>query len=523
KTTNWAPISIGAILSLAIFVLLTPITFFSFFLFAVYRQLVWVLLKIKHGKDFYGLLNGADAFHVVGKAENVLTISCFMVRCEKYTSEEFYETFKQMMSKANAIEKFKTLVCKSFGYPYLIKQKLDIGKDCVAKMKILECPEKKIDKRQLHELLNYHCNVPMPRNGKIPCHVLIGTQPVNWKDDDYNYYPVMFKVHHGVSDGISLLKAFVALTGDKLEVDKETINLSKPTKKEKYNSFGNILAVINTLLLVTFLHPSLIVNYFTYKAKDFNILHNTSLTEQKLIGIGSEENGKYVEKIKKIKQNLPGTAFPTILMTAFSASLSEYFIKKSLPPPKYITLAIPINVRALDLRYLTPKDVNIDDISLANSYSLILMKIPIAIEDGDESILPANKQVINRLRLINKEVQMLSNSPEYQINHFFMQVICAVLPQYFIKLILSTMHCTTIASILSAPPKMMLCNQQLVITDIIAWIAHVHPTGTSIGIITYDDRLHVGVNVDEAFISDRADVQAIADNIYKYLDVLERE
>lgn len=48
-------------------------------------------------------------------------------------------------------------------------------------------------------------------------------------------------------------------------------------------------------------------------------------------------------------------------------------------------------------------------------------------------------------------------------------------------------------------------------------------SGTTLGIITYDGRLHIGINADKALISDRNDVHGITDDIYKYLDILERE
>lgn len=48
-------------------------------------------------------------------------------------------------------------------------------------------------------------------------------------------------------------------------------------------------------------------------------------------------------------------------------------------------------------------------------------------------------------------------------------------------------------------------------------------TGSSILMYTYDGRLKTSVSIDKAFIENYGDVQAIADNILKYLDVLEKE
>ncbi|KAF2886565.1 hypothetical protein ILUMI_19608, partial [Ignelater luminosus] len=82
--------------------------------------------------------------------------------------------------------------------------------------------------------------------------------------------------------------------------------------------------------------------------------------------------------------------------------------------PEYITLSIPVVTNAAELRYLIPGEVNIDDASLTNTYSLVLLKVPISIKNDDKTEFPANRQVINRLKLINEEVSILKKSLEYQ-------------------------------------------------------------------------------------------------------------
>lgn len=47
--------------------------------------------------------------------------------------------------------------------------------------------------------------------------------------------------------------------------------------------------------------------------------------------------------------------------------------------------------------------------------------------------------------------------------------------------------------------------------------------GSSIVVNTYDGRLHIGLSIDKALVENYSDVQEIADNILKYLDILEEE
>lgn len=71
------------------------------------------------------------------------------------------------------------------------------------------------------------------------------------------------------------------------------------------------------------------------------------------------------------------------------------------------------------LRYLTPKQVSLSGINLTNDYYSLLMKIPIAIENMKNLEFPASKQFINRLNLINKQVDILKRSWEYQVCYRF--------------------------------------------------------------------------------------------------------
>lgn len=295
-------------------------------------------MKTKHGKEFYGLLSGLDTFHIIGEGDtpNFLTNICIMVRCEKYTSEEFYEISKQAFSKIGTLAKLRTSLCKSFGYWFLVKEERNLY-DCMFKMKIVECPEKRIDKERFYELLNYHYNEPMPSNSSSPYQILIGTQPINWKDDDFDYYPVLFRTLHAIGDGISFMKAFMGIIADKLEDSTEPMNPLKSPKNNQKVLFGNkqikmIISaweILKMSFFVFILYPSSIAVCLTYKAIDINILHNTSLTQQSVVGISSEQNMGYVNKIRRIKQKFPETAFSTVLITAISASLNDYFNKVS--------------------------------------------------------------------------------------------------------------------------------------------------------------------------------------------------
>lgn len=91
-------------------------------------------------------------------------------------------------------------------------------------------------------------------------------------------------------------------------------------------------------------------------------------------------------------------------------------------------------------------------------------------------------------------------------------------------------------------PRITSSNDSVTISDFIAWSPHVFNigkfqvkidldfnmtnllfTGTTMLINTYDNRLHICVSIDKALIENYNDVQEIADNVLKYLDLLEEK
>lgn len=222
----------------------------------------------------------------------------------------------------------------------MLKQQLDVN-DCVAKMKTVATDEKSLTKEELYQLLNHHYNASMPKDGKIPWQVLIGTQKVKWKDDGYDYYPMMFKIHHTIADGITLIKLLVSIAADRANVtnteilNPQTLNSKNGCVNKTRDFLGyrilktikHAFVAVGTFCYVFLLLPSSMVIFFLYKGKDSNILYSKSITNQKVLGNTSEENNVYFEKIRRIKKNFPEIAFSTILFAAFSASLYNYYKK----------------------------------------------------------------------------------------------------------------------------------------------------------------------------------------------------
>ncbi|KAF2902292.1 hypothetical protein ILUMI_03894 [Ignelater luminosus] len=537
RNTNITTVPITTVIGIALAIPAIPILVPVVCLFALYRIFISTILRIKHGTDFGGLLSGSDAFHVVGDPSNAISISCFMIRCEKYTSEEFFGVAKGLIARCFNASKFNSIFLKSYGYSYMLKQQMDVD-ECVVKMKTVATDEKRLTKEDLFRLLSHHYNESLPKNGKIPWQVLIGTQRVKWKDDGHDYYPLMCKIHHTIADGITLIKLLVSVVADKKQVDNtemldpQKLNSENGGINKKQGSFldfqilktiKHAFVVFGTYCYIFYLLPSSMVVFFMYKGKDSNLLYSKSISNQKVLGSYSEENDEYFQKIKRIKKKFPEIAFSTILFAAFSASLDNYFKKKRSCSPPYITSTIPVVTGSSDLRQLVPGKLDVKDINITNSYSVLLMSLPINLEKNKNSRFSTDKPLIKRLKLVHEEAKILRRATDYLVNYLVIKVMFAVLPLPILEKIMKSVRCTTVISVLPGPPKIVYDNGLLVLSDLIPWIPHLHNIATSFGVITYDGRLQIGLSADETVISSQSDAQNIVDDVSKYLDALEKE
>ncbi|KAF2892496.1 hypothetical protein ILUMI_13674 [Ignelater luminosus] len=488
-----------------------PIAIILLCMFALYRECVRIILKIKYGEKFGGLLKGLDAFQTIGEPIQHVINTCLVFQCPKTMSaQEFYEAIEEKLRRPSVLPQFSSILKKEFGYSYMLKA--SIFDTAFKKMKLINTENHKLSRTELMLLINEHANAQMPKDGSIPWEILVGSQPIEWRDNMHNYYIILSRVHHALCDGAALVKLTGATYADK----ENTATISSEYLPQKDSSVTmNFFKGLCETLLAIILIPSWYVSNLVLKGKDKNILKGKKLRMQSHYAMNIEDHSCYVQKIKSIKKRIPRVSFSDVLLTAISASFSEFFTKNSALTEK-VTVVLPVLVGASELRKI--KSMELRNLKVQNEFSSVALDLPICMSNAPDQV-----DIISRLNLISKRTKALRSSFHYSINRLVTKTISTCLSQPLLVLISKSSSYTAILSLLPGPPKVTCFDGSTIISDFIGWNPNAFDIGSTMLITTYDDRLHILVSIDEALIENYSDVQGIADNVLKYLDQLDEK
>ncbi|KAF2887676.1 hypothetical protein ILUMI_18497, partial [Ignelater luminosus] len=295
-----------------------PVAVIILCMFALYRQCIGIILNIRHGERFIRLLNAKDTLHTINATLQNVINNVLIYQCPKTMSaSEFYEALKEKLHQPYTLPKFKVIFKKQFGYSYMLKEK-SIFNICFRKMEIINSDNHKLSKTEFMLLINKGANSHLPEDDRMPWEILVGSQPIQWADDQYNYYFALCRYHHSILDGEALMKLTVASYADKENTATTSEKTSNVIMKlcELYESF-----------LAFILIPSWCVLNFVLKKRRKHTILDGKTSNQYHYAINIEDHSGYVQKIKRIKSKIPGASFSAVLFTAVSASLEEFCIK----------------------------------------------------------------------------------------------------------------------------------------------------------------------------------------------------
>ncbi|KAK5642458.1 hypothetical protein RI129_008625 [Pyrocoelia pectoralis] len=508
---------------------LIPLAVVLLMIMALYRRTVHLFLKIRYGRSYVGLVTGSDAVHTVDNPSNSKT--CLLVILEHdcaSSSHTLFDVVKDhFINSIKYIEKLSSTYHNFMGYTYMVQTTMDAS-ECIKEMVPVNPKVEEIDDEELIGMLTSAYNRDFPRNNTIFWDILISTHPIKWKKidcKDKKYYPVIFRIHHCVADGVAVFKLFVGVLGSKVALLNEPrgeVNVKKWRRKNSsLTNFLNILGkflerLLELFRVILFAPSSAFINLFV-RGNDQNFLHRGNLSGESRLIFRVEQQHIYFQKIKAIKRRVLGTSFPEIVLTGLSASLSEYYYMKSTDRPKYITVGIPVVPGSAELQNLTPGSLRVPNLEFSNNYALILLNLPLCVETS------AKTPLTSRLKLIKDQTNIVSNSVDYQVIYIFMRAVLSILPRPFIRLFLKMLNCTAAVSIMPGSCKLKFGRDTAICNECGFWIPHLRNIGVGISVLTYDERLFIGLSVDKNVPITVDEGRSIVDNAFRYIDLLEKE
>ncbi|KAF5281646.1 hypothetical protein FQR65_LT14620 [Abscondita terminalis] len=478
KFLSWCPILLFCFSLLGVLVPLARI----------YRMIISIVLKFKLGHEYCNVLKEMNYLMAYDTSENCFIKTLIIIEYNKVLAKKhFYDYTKEILKKRRLEQKipkeFFATVHKFMGYLFLRNIKIEIM-DIFRSLPVT----KDLDKNELMKVLKECFYEPLPLNGTALWDVYVGTQPLkNWRKNpnaDVEYYPLFFRTHHLLADGINLTKLFTSLFED----DKEMFIPNKVIPEKSF--FQKIIkyspVVYSTC--VTFLSCAYL--FLLHKGYDSNDLHGKPYKHKEVLETHFDKERYYFQKVKNIKMMCPTVRFPQVLLMAYAASLYEYFEKHSEKLPNCITIALPVCRDSNQIQKILSGDMDPTDVTATNQFTFLQLQLPIDI--SKHKYFNSNAPLTSRLYIVGHLMDTLQNSNEYQISNIILYKLLGSLPVWFVKKFGDTIHNTSLGSFLPGPPKQNFCDVYK-ISDWMFWAAHLTQLGICITAITFDNHLAMGI------------------------------
>ncbi|XP_065090967.1 uncharacterized protein LOC135711917 [Ochlerotatus camptorhynchus] len=520
------------------FAVLFPLFFSIFYGFKCYRSVVACVLKRRHGSHFKGLLDGVDVVWAIERDNSRGMINIMAYIEEPVGLPTRNSTCAELLLVLR--KRISSRLMRSYqAHPKMFwKRNLELGyywwsdlseltiEDYIRYLEYVPLGkgEQYMNDRKLRSIMSDINNRHLPDEHSSSWEILVGRQPLLDKQRNMLRYPIIFRVHHSLGDGVALLR--LLLEGI---VDKEVPSRWKRLSNIKMMNIEHILLEKSLLsmpkksLTAKFIekfptprkiyewkqkHLRLIWTIFTAPAffhevvqrkVDENCIHASELSNRKVVSwIHEEETSgtRWVEIIKRTKQQVPGARFSDAFLTALSSSLQKYFNQKSDEIPSNITVVLPTRIERES-----------PQLKLHNRFSVALQTLPIA--SGVDLQEPNRMQsLLNRLSDVKQHSDVLRSSPDYLINYWIMSTVACLFPDPILRKILTSAHSTLAISNLPGPQQKPRINGHE-LKNLSFWIPNIGQTAVGLTVLTYGGRLQLGILADRAVIDNEDDAHSI--------------
>lgn len=251
-----------------------------------------------------------------------------------------------------------------------------------------------------------------------------------------------------------------------------------------------------------------------------SLLDTSELSGKKIVTWYSDSSlGSLFTSVKSIKLKNQGTRFTDVLLSAMSSSLEKHLKRKGEHVPKYITAVLPMYTssdcnaahQSISDEYkerigLSPErkisDSEFSEQKLKNSFSIGVLNLPLNLQGK----VPRLKQVTENMRLLYK-------SGQFVFNQLLLKWIAKLCPLPLLDSIFScSTHNTIVMSNLIGPQHDLLFAGYPM-KNICFWVPHMGNTGISLSLLSYCNRLQMGLMIDRSIINSVDEVQYILHDI----------
>ncbi|KAK7789148.1 hypothetical protein R5R35_013811 [Gryllus longicercus] len=265
------------------------------------------------------------------------------------------------------------------------------------------------------------------------------------------------------------------------------------------------------------------------KSCETSILNAHKISGKKLIAWYTDSSdGSTFYQVKGIKSKVKGVRFTDVVLTAISRAIGKYLKNKNAFLPNCTSVVVPIYMRpyfnyhaykmksnksvknmknecrkTLDFE----KENIVDDYhicgnnKLKNSFSLGILNLPI--------ITGFKANCTSHLKNVTQNVNFMHQSGQFEINSFILKWIANLLPAPLLNKFLQLIGPNTmVVSNLVGPTEILfLAGYRL--KNIYFWVPQRNNTAISVSMLSYCNRLQLGIMIDKTVMNTSEEVQCL--------------
>ncbi|ENN74633.1 hypothetical protein HUJ04_004749 [Dendroctonus ponderosae] len=484
-------------------VLLPTVSFF-----AVYRKVIDIILKTKHGERYGGLFNLNDGIFFWRDFSPPYLTTVLYIRSKTQIDllPKVQKVIKEKIFTNPDLYPKLTGAKYSFGgYAYWLKN----GRKVDTVVKTLRQPiAGKFDEKYLKQATAEILEVPLTDDNPELWNFYISKKPLeNFSSDGSYCYPIVARFHHTIADATSIVALFIRLFGDSSaqNYSEELFErILKPSTIQPYHRTAiesTILFVkkcVRTICfsfdLIFFAFGRIIQNTHLRKT-DQNALHGSNYSGKKITVWADENESDCLLMVKKIRERTE-SRFTCVVGTAISASLTEYFKRNKLSVPNSVTgvLTLLLNFPSIDPN----KPVVLDNKTAGLGFDLQLH---------------TSNNLVDTLRTITTTMNTQLKYTDAIISYVLLIYVMGCVPVKLLNNYLGYDSQSFLFTNIPGGSKIEMFDG-CVLEKVVPVAPNIQGMGVSFGIISYDNKLQIGVTVDKALTSNSDEVQKIATDFF---------
>ncbi|XP_063697188.1 uncharacterized protein LOC134828138 [Culicoides brevitarsis] len=513
------------LLCFLLWIVTMPLAIVAATYFKLIKRRAEKILKAKHGVHFKGFLEGPDTVWACERprARSVINIISYLsVPREQYepmrTSGKILHSLRQRISGAlmegqQPHPKMFYRKMNELGYFFWSDEAPCKIEKYIRHMDFYSETREFLTEDDLKQYTTEKCNAPLPENHSRTWEMLVSKQPIMRDDGNGFYYPILFRVHHCLGDGVALLRLLLESMADKsvnakLLWTSGAVKAEKPEKSAFFETFKTISQALTMQNLqktyekfiqvayLVYVTPFVLCNITFSLSPDSNILHPDEIHGEKVVNWIHEAslNFPLLETIKRIKKRTPGARFSDVISTILSKSLSKYFRSHGQLVPERITMVVPARIEREQAT-----------LSLKNRFSVAMRPLPLKMNEARTNPVTNFYETMLNMKVFS---DVLATAPDYQVNYWIMSFVAEMLPDYLFAKLMSSSHSTLAFSNLPGPQESVQI-QGYALERIGFFLPNFGQTTVGITILSYGGQLQLGIMADKNAIPSKEEAGQI--------------